>query len=221
MSFEAFIKIAEVMNIMAAFAAIICFFRFRSRDLYIRVLGFFFVVFFAQDRMGGILYSLKINPNIAASVGNIISFPLVAWIYFLETGRQYKERYIAVVSAYVIFGIANLLYIQGDAINSYTFVFRSVCTIVFALYYFYWLLRELPTSQLQKLPMFWINSAYMVFASGTLFLYVFTSYLVNVMENDLLIYWSFHNILGIIEILMIIVALWMDLRNIKSHSLSP
>jgi uncharacterized membrane protein len=47
---------------------------------------------------------------------------------------------------------------------------------------------------------------------------VFISYLVNVEKNDLLVYWTLHNILKSLEIVMIISALWIDLRNIKSPS---
>lgn len=221
MSFQQFLNIAGTQNILTLLTAMMALFRFNSRQLYIKLLGLYFLLFFLYERVGGYLYHVKINPNYASSVGNIIGFPLIAWVYYLTTGKRHRNRYVILIFVYVIFGLVNLLFIQRENINSYTFVFRSVCTLIFALYYFYWLLKELPTSQLQKLPMFWINSAFMVFASGTLFLYVFTAYLVNVMNNDLLIYWSFHNILGIIEILMIIVALWMDLRNIKSPSLSP
>ena len=76
----------------------------------------------------------------------------------------------------------------------------------------------LPVQELQRLPMFWYVTSNLVYNAGTLFLLLFTTYLVEVLHNDLLIYWSFHNILDIIQDLLIMLGLWQDLRNIRLHS---
>jgi hypothetical protein len=83
------------------------------------------------------------------------------------------------------------------------------------------LLVELPVQQLQTVPMFWFNAAILIYRAGALFLFLFTPYLVKVLNNDLLIYWSFHNILTIVHQIVITIGLWQDLRNIRSRSLSP
>ncbi|HEY8937432.1 MAG TPA: hypothetical protein VIM65_19540, partial [Cyclobacteriaceae bacterium] len=161
---------------------------------------------------------LKINPNYASSVYRLVSFPLITLIYFYALGRKNRMIFLIVNVCFFIFGMINLLFYQKSSINTYTLIAESILVIIFSLYYFYWLLKELPTTQLQRLPMFWLNSGHIIYFSGNLFLFVFTSYLVNVLNNNLLVYWTIHNILGIIEGFMIIVALWLDLRNIKSPS---
>jgi hypothetical protein len=91
----------------------------------------------------------------------------------------------------------------------------SALIIFYALYYFYWLLKELPTTRLHRLPMFWINAAHIIFYSGNIFLFGLTSYIVNVLKDNLLVYWMLHNALGLLQASMFIIASVMDLRRIK------
>lgn len=202
---------------MALFAigCVMTFIKTKIRDYYIIILGLSLVTSVAADLAAFFLRGIA-NPNYAASLYQILVFPLISLIYFYAVGKRKGTFFTIAAIVFVLFAIVNLLFIQKSSINSYTLIVKSIIVIIYAIYYFYWLLRELPTSQLQRLPMFWINSAYIIYFSGNLFLFVFTSYLVHVLNNNLLVYWTLHNVLGIIEGLMIIVALWMDLRNIKS-----
>ena len=218
MTLKSFMFIAQLQMIIFAIGALICFIKYRIKDFYIKILGFALAISVAADFSSGILHGLKINVNYGSSVYGLVSFPLISLIYYYVLGEKNKKLYLVVNIAYLTFGLVNMLFIQRSTINTYTLIIKSIIFILFSLYYFYWLLKELPTSQLQRLPMFWINSAYIIYFSGNLFLFVFTSYLVNVLNSDLLVYWSLHNILGIIEGFMIIVALWLDLQNIKSPS---
>ena len=216
MSLQTFGLIADIQTLLVAIGAVLSLIKFKARQLYIKLLGLSLILSVLGDLVSRLIYLSGSNPNYGASAYYILVFPLISLIYFHAVGKR-KAAFFTISSVlFVLFAIVNLLFIQKSSINSYTLIVKSIIVIIYALYYFYWLLRELPTSQLQRLPMFWINSAYMIYFSGNLFLFVFTSYLVNVLNNNLLVYWTLHNVLGIIEGLMIIVALWMDLRNIKS-----
>jgi hypothetical protein len=218
MSLQRFLLIADVQTFLFAVGALLSFIKPKVRQHYIILLGFGLVASVAGNFSSVLLKSLKLNVNYGPSVYYIISFPIISAIYYYAVNRKHKDIFILASTLCILFGVVNVLFIQQRDINSYTLIVQSIIVICYALYYFYWLIRELPTAQLHRLPMFWINSAYIIYFSGNLFLFVFTSYLVNVLNNDLLVYWTLHNVLGIIETLMIIVALWMDLRNIKSLS---
>jgi membrane protein insertase Oxa1/YidC/SpoIIIJ len=75
---------------------------------------------------------------------------------------------------------------------------------------------KLPTMHLQRMPMFWINSGFLMYAAGAMFLFAFTTYLTQVLKDNLLVYWSFHNILSIISQLIIMVGLIYDFKNLNS-----
>jgi hypothetical protein len=216
MSLRTFLLIAEIQIALFAIGAILSFIKIKSKQQYIVLLGFALAASVTADFTVFFLHGM--TRNYAASIYNMIAFSIISAIYYHAVGKQNKKVFTTLSVVFVLFALVNVLFIQRSSINSYTLIFQSIVIICYSLYYFYWLIRELPTAQLHLLPMFWINSAYILFFSGNLFLFVFTSYLVNVLNNDLLVYWTLHNVLGIIESVMIIVALWMDLRNITSHS---
>jgi hypothetical protein len=213
MTLKTFLLSANIQMIVFGVGALFSFLKYNSRQRYIMLLGLSLVASVTADFSAFILTGK--TRNHASSAYYILVFPLISAIFYHVTGKKNKRTFVFTSVSITVIAIINVLFIQKTAINSYTLIIQSIVIICYCLYYFYWLLRELPTSQLHLLPMFWINSAYFIFFSGNLFLFVFTSYLVNVLNNDLLVYWTLHNVLGIIEGLMIVVALWMDLRNIR------
>jgi len=217
MSLEKFLLIADIQIFLFAIGSVLALVKFKVRQYYIVLLGFSLIASVGGDMISGLLKGIA-NPNYGATAYYIIIFPIISAIFYQAVGKRYRDIFLFLSVTMVLFALINVLFIQKEKINSYTLIAQSIIIICYSLYYFYWLLQELPTSQLQRLPMFWINSAYIIYFSGNLFLFVFTSYLVNVLNNDLLVYWTLHNVLGIIEGTMIIVALWMDLQNIKSLS---
>lgn len=219
MTLQTFLVTAHLVPSLTAVGLLLFLIRYKAKQDYIKLLGLLLFASIVAAAGQFLLFAVKITPNYASTVYHILELPLLATIYYHATKRTIPKTSVIVISGvYIVLGFWNLLFIQKQNINSYTLVVESIIIIFFSLYYFYWLIEKLPTTQLHRLPMFWLNSAWIFFFSGNLFFFVFISYLVNVEKNDLLVYWTLHNILKSIEILMIISALWIDLRNIKSPS---
>jgi len=200
--------------------AVFSLIRNKARQPQMRLLGLAMFISVLGNHVADILRHYKISPNYSAVGFFICIVPLICAIYYHAMNKRGGRTFLFVAIVHDIFAFINVLFIQKGFINSYTMVIHSIIIITLCIYYFYWLLQELPAAQLHRLPMFWVNSAYMIFYSANLFLFVFTSYLVHVLNSQLLVYWTFHNVIGIIQALMMIVALWMDLQNIKSPSSS-
>lgn len=216
MTLELFIGIVIVQIVLVLFASALSVIRFKQRKSYILLIGLCMFVSALGNLSGFCLLALKINPNYGQSLFHIVELPLICLVYFHAWGKQGARWLIAVNVCYMIFGFANILFIQQASINSYTAIIKEIIILICAIHYFYWLMQKLPSTKLHLLPMFWVNSAWIMLYSGTLFLYVFTAYLVNTLNDNLLVYWSLHNGLTVLEAIIIIYALWMDLRNIKS-----
>ena len=218
MTLQTFLLIVRLQSILFGLGAILSVIKYKARQTYIKLLGLTLFSSVVGNEAANVLHHYKISVNYSSTTFYLAIIPLISSVYFYAMNKQKRNAFIIVPCLYVAFALINVVFIQRSSINSYTLIIQSILVIILCLYYFYWLLEELPTSQLHRLPMFWINSAYMIFYSGNLFLFVFTSYLVNVLNNQLLVYWSLHNILGIIQATMMSIGLWMDLRNIKSPS---
>ena len=144
--------------------------------------------------------------------------PLFSRIYDNLLHKRYSARFKTVTWVFIVFALINLFFIQKTAGNSYSNFFHSAVMIVYCLSYFYVLIEDLPSLHVHQLPMFWFNSALLMFHAGNFFLFSFHDYLVNVLKNNLLIYWSFHNALSILEHLIILIGLYYDLRSLKSKT---
>jgi hypothetical protein len=154
--------------------------------------------------------------NIFSNAFRLIEFFLLLYIYYLAFKPEARKATFTIIAiVYLTFFLAELFTFQKGQLNSYSATLSSVVFIVFSVRYFYVLMRDLPTAQIQRLPMFWVNTAVLTYFAGSLFLFAMRSYLINVLKDDQTIYWSFHNFLNIGKNLLFAVALWQDLRKPK------
>lgn len=223
MTMEIYLLLVLAQTVLSAIVAILSLIRFRSRNQIVRLIGFVFLVSFLANIGAWILVrsgTFRGYVNIPYPIYAIISLCLYSRLYFLLLHKKRAGVFIFVTSAFVIFALINIFFIQKTTHNSYSFLLHSAILIVYCLLYFYVLMDDLPSLYVHHLPMFWFNSALLVFHAGTFFLFSFTAYLVNVLKNDLLIYWSFHNMLSIIEHVIFLVGLYYDLILLKSKKIT-
>jgi hypothetical protein len=219
MSLTTFLIIAQIQTCISLVGFILTL-RIKDPSQVARYVGALLIVSVTGQLVPFALRELQIaNPNYATSVHSMFEFALLSVIYYYAIGKpKYKMAFATTAVGFVAFELINVLFIQKDAINTNALILSSILVIGYTLFYFSWLLRELPTTRLDRFPMFWINSAWIIYSSGNLFLFAFTSYLVNVLNNNLIYYWSMFNILAIIKSGMIVYGIWLDLQNTKSRS---
>jgi hypothetical protein len=160
---------------------------------------------------------LGLSANVVATVYQLIEIILLClWYRKQLAGSLNPLVFNIALTLLLAFGLVNMFGIQGwNNINSYTRIPHGIVMIVFSLVYFYTLLKGLPTRSVQRLPMFWINIGVLFYYSGTFFVMIFTDYLVNVLKNDLIYQWAFHNFLGIVHNILFAFALWLHRQNPK------
>lgn len=90
--------------------------------------------------------------------------------------------------------------------------FRILNSIIFTLcgiYYFYTILRDMHDEQLLKKPLFWCNVAFLVYFTGSLFLFLIFDPLAKNNEASAVLSYSFHNILAIGKNILLAYAFWL------------
>jgi len=146
----------------------------------------------------------------------LVSTLILSYIYFVILFK--KKAILVGIMAIAISVIAflNFYFVQKTSMNSNLMVIHSGILIWYSLWYFYVLIRDLPALNVHEMPMFWFNSAFLVLGAGTFVLYAFTSYLIHVLRNDMITYWSIHNMLSIFAHLIVLAGLYFDFRQLKS-----
>lgn len=218
MTIQIYLYIAVAQTVLSAIVALLALIRFRSRSLIVKLIGFVFLTSWLANVVSFTLIgskTLRIFVNASYPLYLIISLALYSKIYYDILHKRNAGWFVIGASAFAIFALTNLFFIQKTAPNSYSYLFHSAIIIIYCLGYFYVLMQDLPSLYVHHLPMFWFNSGLLVFHAGTFFLFSFHAYLINVLKNNMLIYWSFHNMLSIVEHIIFLIGLSYDLLRLR------
>lgn len=218
MTLEQFVVTALVQTILLGMLAFLCFIKFRSRSLIVRLLGFIFLTGFLANMCSWLMTRTRIFvgfSNVPSAICIVITIVLVSYVYIVILFKQNSLWVSVVAIAILTFAFLNFYFIQRTSVNSNLMVIHSSIFICYSLWYFYVLIRDLPSLNVHEMPMFWFNSAFLVLGAGTFVLYTFTSYLIHVLRNDMITYWSIHNMLSIFAHLIVLIGLYYDFRQLK------
>jgi hypothetical protein len=168
-----------------------------------------------------VLYTNGINPNYALSVFEFFSLSIYScFFYYTLKWRRLKNALLAVNIICCLFAIVNFLFIQEKFVNGYNRTLQSLIIILFSLIFFYKLLKELPSQQLQKLPVFWIVSGIFFSHAGQLSISATTNYLIQVANDNMIVGWMIHYSLTIIANILIAYGVWVNYKQLKNSSVS-
>jgi hypothetical protein len=188
---------------------------FRSNPIILKLLCILTAVSFLADVSSFVLIRVGVNPNYAGSSYQFLEFYLLTFIYY-QAFLQPSISKILILAGLIFcfFSLLDLLYLQHEGINSYTKSFSAIFFIVLSIAYFYQLLRDMPSLQIHHLPMFWINAAVLFYFAGNFFLFILSDYLIKVMNNNLIVYWSFHNLVNVIKNVLFAVGMAQRSRTV-------
>ncbi|HEY0652386.1 MAG TPA: hypothetical protein VGD65_04620 [Chryseosolibacter sp.] len=212
MSVTAYFFIVYVQTFLSGLIAAAALYKYKQRDFVIRLIGILYLLSFICNVAAFIIWKSPWRHllNVPGSIYDLGFVIICAIIFNHVFDNKYKHLFILVIVIYLIGSFLNLFLIQKLFITSFTKFSGSLMVIVFAVTFFYRLLIEMPTMHLHRLPMFWFNSGFLIFCSGALFLYAFTDYLVRVLDDDLRMYWSFHNLLFIVMDVLMLIGIRYD-----------
>jgi len=215
MTLHSYLLVFYIQTALSAIVALTAFYRFPRRSKGTKLIGLLFAVGFVCNTLGYLLAKHKMT-NIPGSAFDLSLVLIVSLIYNYQTKGRYQKWFLLIASVFILFAITNLFLIQKSDNASNNKLLSSFIIILYAIFYFYRLMVEMPTTHIQRLPMFWFNAAFLIYHAGTIFLFAFTSYLIHVLKEDMFTYWSFHNLLNIVEHLIVLLGLFYDTKALSS-----
>lgn len=96
------------------------------------------------------------------------------------------------------------------------FSFRTINMLVFSILsimYFYKIIKEMKMDSPVNNPVFWVNSAILIYFSGSLFFLIFYEPLKNLHTQGAVISFALHNTLGITKNILFIKAFTLTRKN--------
>ncbi|SHF18784.1 hypothetical protein SAMN04488522_102372 [Pedobacter caeni] len=120
-----------------------------------------------------------------------------------------KSRFWILIAVFLIFCLLNATYIQKWTIfNTYPRTLESIIVIGSSLYYYYKITKQSLYIQIEKSPVFWINTAFFIYFSGSFLLFTVSNYILPYSFEFNMMVWQFHAFLSIIKDILIFIGLW-------------
>lgn len=211
MSKELFDNLRLISSFAVAIPLLLSIVRLRLLDSVQIRLQYLLIVVFIVEFISNILWYKKINNLPLYHFYAVIEFLLIINIYrTLLSGLFSKLFFIILSVGFIIFSLINTLFFQDlHTFNSNVTTVLGVLVIFIALSYFYALLKEVKYSSLERNPMFWINSGFLIYFSSNLILFYVNNSLFKGVTEASHIVWGLHAIVNIVLTIFYTIALWV------------
>lgn len=155
-----------------------------------------------------------------------ITYGIVAPLFFafffnhVIRWRKLKKIIFSVGCGLTSFAIYNAIFLQGKKPNSYSATLLSLFILALSIIYFYKLIKELPTSRIHDLPLFWVISSFFFTHAGKLVLNIVSHYMMTIMKDNLMVLWTVHNMLTMVGLVALTKGVWLHVRASNDNVIS-
>ena len=211
-------KIALITAVSVLFPVFLSFLNYKSKPKYLKILGLLVLTSGLSDLLS--INFIRFNNEIN-NIYTIIQFFILCSIFYL-CFNNVKVKQLLLFSSFLflIFSVINILLIEGfTSRNTNLRTVSGIFFIIISVYYFNYLLQNQPVDNIIRFPMFWINSAILIYFSGNIFLYAANN--IISFERIYLFYYLIHNILNVIKNLLFSVAFIAQFLNLKHIDIQP
>jgi len=129
-------------------------------------------------------------------------------IFFIKTLSPSKTALFIKVFIFVFLGVTLLdLYVHGiEAPDNFASSTESILLMVYSLFTFFYIMQNPVYANILSDPLFWFNTAILVYFSGTFFFFIFNGYIVS--NNIHLGIFAINAVLNIIFNLLLATGFW-------------
>jgi len=137
-------------------------------------------------------------------VFSIIEYAMFAYFFYLSIDSKFIKKIILIISL-VILALLTVTFLKADkkSFDSITSSVESIAIIGLSLIYFFEQISKPQKQFIYSTPNFWIVLAFMIYMSGTLFLFIIAN---NLSEKEFHKYWVINNASNVITNLIFCIA---------------
>ena len=168
----------------------------RSYSLVIRLLFFFVCLTGVLELASGIFMAYGINNLVFFHVHVYLEFTFIALIFFLTFDSiTWRAITLGCAAIFYVYSAFNAIFYEAvDLFNSNQRYVEGLMILFFCTGYFISLMRRPVHRYLEKQPMFWLTSGFLIYFAGTLYLFLVSK---ELMAINKLQYWTIHSVLNI------------------------
>ena len=137
-------------------------------------------------------------------------FFFISWFYYEVFKKYLSPKAIPIVFIiFVIFSLIDSFILHNPlTFNSYAKTLECIIVVFYTVFYLYKTFDEFQDEDPSDTPVFWINSGFLFYFSGCLFLFNFSNLILTQGKQMNMITWALHAFFMTIMYLLIALGLW-------------
>lgn len=161
------------------------------------------------------LWSQNKNNLPVLHIYTMVEFTCIMLFYQVIFKTYIAKRWFGLlIAVFLAFCLLNATYIQDWKIfNTYPRTLESILVISASLYYYYKITRQTLYTQIEKSPVFWINTGFFIYFSGSFLLFTISNYILPYSFKFNMMVWQFHAFLSIVNNILIFIGLWQHKKT--------
>jgi hypothetical protein len=162
------------------------------------------------------IYANIVSPNNVwlFNIYQILETTIIIIFYSMLTQVKLKKRllylFIILFTIVSVYQISNIGYAR---LNDLSFSIESIIVVLLTILNFHSILKKQVYTNILNAPIFWINSGFLIFYFGNLFLHIFSKYLQVHAINAFFELWVFHSMFNIILYILISIGFWKTKKS--------
>ena len=220
--------ITKILQNIASFSSLlplILFFIFQrnNKSKELRVISFYLVYAALNDIVAFYLFQIaNLRPFFIYDIFAVVEFSFFSWFFYLVIkNANIKRLVLPTVILFCIFSLSLYIFLpESNSFSSIIAGFESVLIISMCIYYFFDQLKESNTLLIYASINFWIIISFLIYLSGTFFLYIYSESKINdktFIKEYIIINSSFIILKGI----LLGVAMLMKPTNNNNQNILP
>jgi hypothetical protein len=177
---------------------------------------------FATEFFSVGLYYLKITPNYIINPMYVVSLIWIScFFYYAIAWKSLRSRIIIINVFFFLFGLVNILFIQRMSPNYYTMTIENLLILSFCILFYYKMLKDLPSIQVQRDPLFLIVSGWFFMSAGQVVLTLVSTYMLSILNDNMEVLWIMFLILNLLGNLIKAVGAYFQHKAMKASRKEP
>lgn len=171
----------------------------KTLNLQLKVLLFYLLVSFFTDIVS-YFHILKVNYYLLNAF-TLVEFLVILFVFYIQWNTpKAKIRIISIAVIFLAyFVLASLLIVNLNDLYVYINTFKALTITLISLMYFFKLTNNTEISSLTQFYFFWFNTAFLIYFSVVLFVFLFMNYILDPgASQPVKNLWLLHNFVHII-----------------------
>lgn len=140
-------------------------------------------------------------------------FEYIGWTVFYYQffeNKIIKKTFIVLSVLFVVFSIVNTIFWQPlDINNSHSRSLEGFLLLCFAVAWLYKVFVDSTIKNIEKHPVFWINTAVLIYFAGNFVLFTAQDLLFEITLKEFIVAWTLHGLFLILHYLLISFGIWL------------